>query len=108
MDLEPRIGTYHFTRGRARRHLGTDEATLRAALADLDGAAARGYDDADLFAVRARVHALLDNDEAAGADRARAGDEVDDDEDEEEEEPGPAGDEEDQPRKPGRCRAEGP
>jgi hypothetical protein len=95
VDLEPRLGIYLFARGRSRLHLGADEGTLRAALADFDGAVARGYDDADLFAARAKVHALLGNEEAAQADRERpaaAGQDEEADEDEDEDEEGDAED----------------
>jgi tetratricopeptide (TPR) repeat protein len=57
--IEPRLRSGYAGRALARLHVGRDEATLRAALADLDAALAHDEDDEALAEKRAEVLALL-------------------------------------------------
>jgi hypothetical protein len=57
--LYPSLSFAYFQRGEARLHLGDDEATLRAALADFDRAVELGEEDPDLPEARARLLARL-------------------------------------------------
>ncbi len=70
--LYPTYGFLHAGRGAARLRLPHDEATLRAALADLDRAIELDEEEADVLRQRAEIHALLGDEDAARSDRDRA------------------------------------
>ncbi|MFS8068756.1 MAG: hypothetical protein ACMG6S_20540, partial [Byssovorax sp.] len=70
--LYPTYGFLHAGRGAAQLRLPHDEATLRAALADLARAIELDEEEAEVFRRRAEIHALLGNEDAARSDRNRA------------------------------------